>query len=105
MFFPADTSIHSFRFEATFDCPADHLSAVAREFDLMSTWNKLSLDPTILCEPSIYTSVVYAGQWLPFPMHHSDLVIHAHWADLAEVRSNSCQDIEYTKVFRLEFFE
>ena len=60
---------------------------MAREFDLMSTWNKLSLDPTILSEPSIYTSVVYAGQWLPFPMHHSDLVIHAHWADLAEVRS------------------
>ena len=29
--------------------------------------------------------VVYAAQWLPFPMHHSDLVIHAHWADLAEV--------------------
>ena len=143
--------MHSFRFEAAFDCPADHLMAVAREFDLMSSWNRLSLDSAILAEPSIFTSVrswnlrdlhsakalpgsalpdagpdklftymlamlfcgaskphstyyeanlkldfkfqtvhalqvVYAAQWLPFPMHHSDLVIHAHWADLAEVR-------------------
>ena len=83
---PAGSTIHSFRFEAAFDCPADQLLAVAREFDLMAAWNRLSLDPTILAEPSIFTSVVYAGQWLPFPMHPSDLVIHAHWADLAQVR-------------------
>ena len=36
----AGSSIHSFRFEAAFDCGVDQLFAVAREFDLMSSWNK-----------------------------------------------------------------
>ena len=105
--------------------------AIAREFDLMSHWNKcassithcnlqccslplpqlesepclkhltqqmlaseppgvsltrrLALDATILAEPSWFEWIVYGAQWLPFPMTHADLVIHARWTDLADV--------------------
>lgn len=70
MFFIASgSSVHSFRFEAAFDCPADHLTAVAREFDLMSSWNGLSLDSAILAEPSIFTSVGLASLWPKSNMH------------------------------------
>ena len=36
----AGSTIHSFRFEAAFDCQVAQLMALAREFDLMSHWNK-----------------------------------------------------------------
>ena len=48
--------------------------------------NRLALDATILAEPSWFEWTVYGAQWLPFPMTHADLVIHARWTDLADVR-------------------
>ena len=34
---------------------------LTREFDLLGSWNRLALDPCILAEPSLLTSVVYTG--------------------------------------------
>ena len=47
---------------------------------------RLALDATILSAPSLFEWTVYGAQWLPFPMTHADLVIHARWTDLADVR-------------------
>jgi len=54
--------------------------------DLRLLRNRLALDATILAEPSWFEWTVYGAQWLPFPMTHADLVIHARWTDLADVR-------------------
>ncbi|KAK9818228.1 hypothetical protein WJX72_009079 [[Myrmecia] bisecta] len=78
------TKVHSLKFEATFDCPLSHLLALAREFDLTSTWNRYVLDSTVIHEPSIFESFIYAAAWLPFPFTHQDVLLHARGADCAE---------------------
>lgn len=55
------SGVHSFRFEAVYDCPVSHMLAITREFDLLATWNKMALDPAILGEPSIFANIVYTG--------------------------------------------
>jgi hypothetical protein len=57
----AGSGVHSFRFEATYDCPLSHMLALTREFDLLGTWNRMALDPAILAEPSIFDNIVYTG--------------------------------------------
>lgn len=57
----AGSGVHSFRFEATYDCPLSHMLALTREFDLLGTWNRMALDPAILGEPSIFANIVYTG--------------------------------------------
>ena len=52
---------------------------------VMPSHDRLALDATILAAPSNFEFVVYGAQWLPFPMTHADLVIHARWTDLSEV--------------------
>ena len=81
----AGTSVHSFKFEAVFDAPVEHLLALAREFDLTSSWNKYTLDSTILHEESIFETVVYAAAWMPPPFPQADSVLQARGLDLAEV--------------------
>ena len=77
--------MHSFKFEAVFDAPVEHMLALAREFDLTSSWNKYTLDSTILHEESIFETVVYAAAWLPPPFPQPDSVLQARGLDLAEV--------------------
>ncbi len=79
------TRVHAVKFCATFNCPVEQLLALAREFDLTSMWNSFVLDSTVLHEPSIFESFVYAGNWLPFPFSCMDAVIHARGVDLSEV--------------------
>ena len=57
----AGSGVHSFRFEATYDCPLSHMLALTREFDLLGTWNRMALDPAILGEPSLFANIVYTG--------------------------------------------
>ena len=60
--------MHSFRFEATYDCPLSHMLALTREFDLLGTWNRMALDPAILAEPSIFANIVYTGAAVTLPL-------------------------------------
>jgi len=46
----AGSTIHSFRFEAAFDCQVEQLMAIAREFDLMSHWNKCAYINAVPCD-------------------------------------------------------
>ncbi len=85
--YAAGTSIHSFKFSADFNSPLEHLLAMSREFDLTHIWNRYVLDSTILAEPSIFQSTLYAASWLPFPFPHIDVVVEARGIDLADVRS------------------
>jgi hypothetical protein len=62
--------VHSFRFEATYDCPLSHMLALTREFDLLGTWNRMALDPDILAEPSIFANIVYTGVCFRRPCAH-----------------------------------
>ena len=82
--------MHSFKFEAVFDAPVEHMLALAREFDLTSSWNKYTLDSTILHEESIFETLVYAAAWMPPPFPQADSVLQARGLDLAEVSRNLC---------------
>lgn len=78
------TTIHSLKFKATFDHPPEHILALAREWDLLPTWNKFCLDAIKLLEPSIFESYVYGAQWMMKPFKHMQSIVHARGIDLAE---------------------
>ena len=54
----AGSSVHSFRFEATYDCGVAHLLSISREFDLMASWNRFVLNPCVLQEPTLFSSLL-----------------------------------------------
>lgn len=75
--------------QATLNCPLELLLSLAAEYDLMSSWNKYALDPTVLAEPTFWEKYVYSGVWLPFPFPHMDLTVRGKGWDLGKVRSHS----------------
>ncbi len=54
----AGSSVHSFRFEAIYDCGVSHLLSISREFDLMASWNRFVLNPCVLQEPTLCSSLL-----------------------------------------------
>ncbi len=72
--------MHSFRFEATYDCPVSHLLAITREFDLLGTWNRMALDPAILAELSNFTTVNYVGAAMEIYALSRNSVANCCWA-------------------------
>lgn len=54
----AGSSVHSFRFEAIYDCGVSHLLSISREFDLMASWNRFVLNPCVLQEPTLFSSLL-----------------------------------------------
>ncbi len=52
------STVHSFRFEAVYDCGVSHLLSISREFDLMASWNRFVLNPCVLHEPTTFSSVL-----------------------------------------------
>ena len=66
-------------------CGTNILGPEIKDLILKLFTSRLALDATILAAPSYFEFVVYGAQWLPFPMTHADLVIHARWSDLSEV--------------------
>lgn len=77
-------SVHSVRVEAIYDWPLDCLFAVAREFDVVGSYNTFALDHSVLAEPSIFESIVYAGTYMPFPMKALELILSVKWANLLQ---------------------
>ena len=50
--------MHSFRFEAVYECGVSHLLSISREFDLMASWNRFVLNPCVLHEPTPFSSLL-----------------------------------------------
>lgn len=66
--------------------PLERPLALAREFDLMSSWNHYVLDSSLLHVPTIWQSWVYAALWMPFPFPQMDALAQGRGYDLSEVR-------------------
>ena len=63
-----DSATYQFRFIADLDCCAHEALALGREFDLVSTWNSLVLDSTVLAQRGWLDMRVYSGVRLPWPL-------------------------------------
>ncbi|KAK3280440.1 hypothetical protein CYMTET_11720 [Cymbomonas tetramitiformis] len=79
-----DDPVHRFKFEATFETATLDLLSLAREFDLISSWNTFILDPTILCRTSFTGLMVYLGVWVPWPATSKDVILSARGFDLID---------------------
>eukprot|EP00239_Pterosperma_sp_CCMP1384_P007169 CAMPEP_0197846460 /NCGR_PEP_ID=MMETSP1438-20131217/3195_1 /TAXON_ID=1461541 /ORGANISM="Pterosperma sp., Strain CCMP1384" /LENGTH=192 /DNA_ID=CAMNT_0043458117 /DNA_START=1 /DNA_END=579 /DNA_ORIENTATION=+ len=55
-----------------------------REWDLVCSWNKFTLDTIILNKISAFSFWVYAGIWLPWPISQRDFVANARGVDLLD---------------------
>lgn len=71
--------------EATLPFPLERPLSLAREFDLMKTWNKYISESERLFAPTIWESYVYAGLWMPFPFPQMECLGKGRGYDLSEV--------------------
>lgn len=71
--------------EATLPHPLERPLSLAREFDLMETWNDYVKDSRLLLAPNIWESFVYAGLWMPFPFPQIDALAKGRGYDLSVV--------------------
>ena len=78
---------HHIKLDAILPHPLDRPLSLAREFDLMSTWNKYIVESQLLHAPSIWESTVYAGLWMPFPFPVVDALGLGQGFDLSVVFS------------------
>lgn len=79
--------VHHIKMDAILPHPLERPLALAREFDLMSTWNHYVKDSSLLHAPTIWESWVYAGMWMPFPFPEIDALATGRGYDLSEARS------------------
>ena len=71
-------------FETTYDVPAAWLLAFAREWDLMSAWNKYTSNTEILSVPHLLQALVYGELWLPWPLSNRSVMFTARGIDLLD---------------------
>lgn len=64
---------------------------MAREFDLMKTWNKYVTDSRLLHAPTIWESWVYGALWMPFPFPQIDALATGRGYDLSDVSFHATQ--------------
>ena len=76
--------VHSVLLSGVVDAPTGHVLAIAREFDLVASWNNFLLDTTILETTSLLSVVVYAGLWVPPPLSNRDFAVHVQGFDLLD---------------------
>ena len=77
--------VHHIKMDATLPHPLERPLSLAREFDLMTTWNHYIVESQLLHAPTIWESTVYAGLWMPFPFPQMDCLGTGRGFDLSEV--------------------
>lgn len=77
---PAAT-VHHFRFIADFPCALVEVLALAREFDLISSWNWTVPDSLILSERSDMDLSAYAVVRMPWPYNNRYAAVRARGSD------------------------
>ncbi len=61
-----DSSVHSIKYVADFECSVGGLISIAREFDLVASWNKHVKASAVLATPGVFELVVYGSVFLPW---------------------------------------
>ena len=80
----SEGGVLSLCFETTYDVPAAWLLAFAREWDLMSAWNKYTSNTEILSIPHLLHALVYGELWLPWPLSNRSVMFTARGVDLLD---------------------
>ena len=78
------SSVHCFKGSCLLPCPVEQPLAMAREFDLVKTWNKYVTTSDILLTSCDVDVLAYASVWLPWPMSERDVYIQAVGLDRLE---------------------
>ncbi|KAF8061318.1 hypothetical protein HT031_004409 [Scenedesmus sp. PABB004] len=71
------SSVHGFKGSATLPAPMAQPVAMAREFDLVTSWNSYVTTSDVLRTYCLIDLLVYASVWLPWPLAERDVVISA----------------------------
>jgi hypothetical protein len=75
------TTVHSLKLEGAVPASLLHVLAIAREFDLVSTWVRFFSDTCVLEAPSLLRVTVYAGLWVPYPLTDRDFCVAVRGVD------------------------
>lgn len=76
---------HHIKMESVLPHPLERPLSLAREFDLMNSWNHYITDSQMLLAPSIWQSYVYAAMWMPFPFPQMECLGTGRGYDLSKV--------------------
>jgi len=74
-------TVHSLKLEGAIPATLLHVLAVAREFDLVSTWVRFFSDTAVLDARSLLEVTVYAGLWVPYPLTDRDFAVAVRGVD------------------------
>lgn len=77
----AQATVHQFRFIADFACSLVEVLALAREFDLISSWNWTVPDSRILSERSDMDLSAFAVVRMPWPFNNRYATVRAQGGD------------------------
>lgn len=78
------SAVHSFKAVTIMDAPTMHILCLAREVELVRTWNHMLLDGSVLAEMSLVEMLVYMAVWVPWPLKQPALIMRAISTDLLE---------------------
>eukprot|EP00882_Tetradesmus_deserticola_P012675 GHRQ01013432.1.p1 GENE.GHRQ01013432.1~~GHRQ01013432.1.p1 ORF type:complete len:362 (+),score=121.86 GHRQ01013432.1:773-1858(+) len=73
----AGSTVHCFKGSCLLPAPMNHPMAMAKEFDLVSSWNSYITNSSILRTFCDVDMLVYASVWLPWPFAERDVLISA----------------------------
>ncbi|KAL6776341.1 hypothetical protein ACKKBG_A20745 [Auxenochlorella protothecoides x Auxenochlorella symbiontica] len=82
------SSRHHLKMKVEVAHPIKHLVAMMHEWDLMSQWNKMCMEPMVVERASIFEARVYTGQWIPSPFKDANILLNVRAFDLADEHSS-----------------
>ena len=86
------------------------MAAIAREFDLVTSWNKFCSNALILSVHSLMSLSIYAESWLPWPYANRSLILKALACDVLDQHGCYCiimeqiEELDEEKTSRLKLF-
>ena len=85
---PSTPFVHSIQMSGEVDSETKAVLSIAREWDLVSSWNTFLLDTLCLSVDNLLSVTVYAALWTPPPLSHRDFAVHVRGVDLFD--SHGC---------------
>lgn len=77
----AGSRVHSTWFVGDLPAPLRSVLAIAREFDLVSSWCRFLMDTQVLSATSLLSLSVYAALWVPPPLTDRDFAVRVDGYD------------------------
>jgi hypothetical protein len=81
-YYKREGQTHFLRWEAVYDAEPHELLSVAREWDLMSKWNKYLSNTAILSEPTEMSVLACGDLWTPWPLANRSMQFECRGYDL-----------------------